>query len=427
MRINYFRNGIVMLMMCCFAACSSNNDSDQSNENSSKESKVINLLPETRSIELSTEQKAFVKKNNEFSFNLYRAINEADNKKSNITAPISVIYLMSMLNDGAAGVTSQEILKVLGFGDNNKQTINEYCKTLMEQSTSADPAVVLQTANAIVAKKDLRIEETYINDMQTFYQAEVTSLDFSTPSTIDYLNNWGNEKTGGAIPKIIDELDPETVMALMNAVYFNAKWTEKFDKDDTKDETFIKEDGSKVSLPMMHRKARAIYGSNDLYSALCLPFGSGSVWQMYILLPNNGKTVNDVIHNLSDETWLRDADIDEWTIDIKIPRFSTRSDYQLNDIMKELGIASVFDSRMADLSGISKDNSLYVSKMSQKATIDITEEGAKAASVSIAEMALGSPSVPSKTADFHCDRPFVYLIRESGSGAIFFIGTFRGE
>ena len=99
----------------------------------------------------------------------------------------------------------------------------------------------------------------------------------------------------------------------------------------------------------------------------------------------------------------------------------------MKDVISKLGISSIFDIDLADLSGISKDKKLYVNKIDQQAAIDVTEEGTKTSSVTIAKTNISSNLTSVQTADFHCDRPFVYLIREAGSGAIFFIGTFRGE
>ena len=421
------KTGFALFVLCGLMLSCSNSDDIEKSTELPRDSVVVNMLPNASFIKLSDEQKSFVKKNNDFSFNLYRAINESDNKKSNIISPISITYVLGMLNDGAMGATSQEITRALGFGENDKLSVNEFCKSLIEQASKADPAVTLQTANIVAANKLLTLEVPYINDMKHYYGAEVASLNFHEASSVDYLNKWCNEKSGGMIPMIAEEIAPETILALMNAAYFKATWKDKFDSGNTRDEVFTKEDGKNVVLPMMYRKARAIYGSNDTFSILCLPYGSAYVWEMYFLLPNAGKTVEDIIHNLNSESWIQSSNLDEYIVDVKIPRFSTRSAFQLKDVISKLGISSIFDIDLADLSGISKDKKLYVNKINQQAAIDVTEEGTKASSVTIAKANISNNLTPVQTADFHCDRPFVYLIREAGSGVIFFIGTFRGE
>lgn len=397
---------------------------DTSGKKTGPDSMVIDMLPKTQYIELTQEQKALVAKSNDFSFNLYRAIHAADNQKSNITSPLSVAYVLGMLNDGAAGNTAKEISQVLGFGA-TKQTINEYCKALIDQAPIADPSVILQIANIIAANQDVTLEKDFKNDMQNYYSAEVASLDFSKQSSVDYLNSWCKEKSGGMIPSIIDALSPEDLLVLMNAVYFKATWTEKFDEKETQEEVFTKADGSTIKLPMMHRNAQIRYCTNDVYTGIWLPFGSGDRWSMKVLLPEEGKTIDDIVRSLTGESWENNY----WQhaiVDIKMPRFSTKSDIMLNDMVSKLGAPSIFDPQKADFSLISKNQKqFYVSQMKQKAAIEVNEEGTKTTAVTVSMMT-GSNIVNGK-GEFHANRPFVYVIQEWSSGAIFFIGTFQGN
>ena len=397
---------------------------DTSGKKTGPDSMVIDMLPKTQYIELTQEQKALVAKSNDFSFNLYRAIHAADNQKSNITSPLSVAYVLGMLNDGAAGNTAKEISQVLGFGA-TKQTINEYCKALIDQAPMADPSVILQIANIVAANQDVTLEKDFKNDMQNYYSTEVASLDFSKQSSVDYLNTWCKEKSGGMIPSIIDALSPENLLVLMNAVYFKATWTEKFDEKDTKDEDFTKADGSTIKLPMMHRNAQIRYCTNDVYTGIWLPFGSGDRWSMKVLLPEEGKTIDDIVKSLTGESWENNL----WQhaiVDIKMPRFSTKSDIMLNDMVSKLGAPSIFDPQKADFSLISKNQKqFYVSQMKQKAAIEVNEEGTKTTAVTVSMMT-GSNIVNGK-GEFHANRPFMYVIQEWSSGAIFFIGTFQGN
>ena len=388
---------------------------------------VVQMLPTTRAIELTQEQKTFVVKNNDFSFNLYRAINEADSKSSNITSPLSVTYVLGMLNDGAAGQTAKELTQVLGFGDNNKQAVNEYCKSLIEQAPVADPSVILQIANIVAANENLTLKDAFCKDMKDYYSAEVASLDFSKASSVDYLNSWCKEKSGGMIPSIIESLSPQDLLVLMNAVYFNATWTEKFDAKDTKQEAFTMADGSKATLPMMHRKAEILYCESDLFTAINLPFGSGDRWNMRILLPAEGKTTSDVINGLNSDSWSK-AFWQRAQVDIKVPRFTTKSDITLNGMVAKLGAPSMFNPDVADFSLISKNRKdLFVSLLKQKAAIEVTEEGTKTAAVTVAMMCGANIYMIPDKGNFHADRPFVYIIQEASSGAIFFIGTFQGD
>ena len=227
------------------------------------------------------------------------------------------------------------------------------------------------------------------------------------------------------IPSIIDALSPENLLVLMNAVYFKATWTEKFDEKKTQEEVFTKADGSTIKLPMMHRKAQIRYCTNEVYTGIWLPFGSGDRWSMKVLLPEEGKTIDDIVKSLTGESWENNY----WQhaiVDIKMPRFSTKSDIMLNDMVSKLGVPSIFDPQKADFSLISKNQKqFYVSQMKQKAAIEVNEEGTKTTAVTVAMME-GSNIINGK-GEFHANRPFVYVIQEWSSGAIFFIGTFQGN
>ena len=442
--------GMVLLAMGLLTACSSGNEvvevPNQPNQEQPKpddpkeneedpetpepdDNMVVDMLPETRAIVLTEEQKEFAKKNNDFTFNLYRAINDAqEEKESNITSPLSVTYVMGMLNDGAAGKTEEEITNVLGFGDGNKAAINAYCQALIQQAPLADSSVTLQIANIVAANEDVVLEDTYKKNMNDYYEAEVASLDFSEPSSLDYLNDWCNEKSQGMIPKIIDQLNPEIKLVLMNAIYFKATWTEKFDEQDTKDETFTKADGTTATIPMMYRNALIQYGANDLFSSVSLPFGSGDKYRMYVLLPSEGKTVDDVVKVLNNDYWEKNRPSESAIVDLKLPRFKTNSDIRLNNLISQLGAPSMFDGEKADFAEISKNyKNLFVSLMKQKAAIEVSEEGTKASAVTVAMMESTAAPMDYKTVNFHANRPFVYLIQEWDTRAIFFIGSFQGE
>ena len=415
---------IVLISACvlgfAFSSCSSDD---------AEGGKVVDMMPQTRSIQLTQDQKELARKNNDFTFDLYRAINGVDEgKKSNITSPLSVTYVLGMLNDGAAGKTAEEIANVLGFGTGNRYTINAFCQALIQQAPLADPSVTLQISNVVATDEKVDLEDSYRRDMNDFYDAEVASLDFASPASLDYLNSWSNEKSDGMIPKIIDKLSPETKLVLMNAIFFKATWTSKFDEKDTKDEAFTRADSTTINIPMMHRNALIMYGENELFSSVCLPYGSGDKYRMYVLLPSEGKTVDDIVEVLTNEYWEQNKPCVSAVVDLKLPRFTTSSDILLNDIISQLGAPSMFDKNKADFSGISKNyKELCVSLMKQQAAIEVTEEGTKTSVVTIARGLESAVGPVKKDPLFHANRPFVYLIQEFETNVIFFIGAFQGN
>ena len=422
---------VVALMGC--SSDSTGNDRDDGEM-------VIDMLPETRSIVLTQEQRAFVGKNTDFSFDLFRAISQMPKgKKSSIISPISVTYVLGMLNDGAAGNTAKEISSVVGFGEGKTQAVNDFCKKLIDEAPKTDPSVTLEIANIVIGNdyRHVGFEPPYVRDMQDYYRAEITNLDFSQKTeTLAEVNGWCNDKTHGMIPEILNEseLKANALLLLMNAIYFKATWTEKFDPADTRDKTFTTADGKTQSLPMMHRKALAQYSENDVCTMLNLPYGSGDKWSMKVLLPREGKTVDDVIATLNAESWeaLR---FSGWNpvVDIEIPRFKTSFETDLIEPLSAMGAPTMFLPNSAEFPNICSNfkQGLYVGLMKQKAAIEVDEEGTKASAVTVAGLvdSAGGPWGIEKpmNVDFHANRPFVYVIQEASSGVIFFLGTYRGE
>ena len=390
---------------------------------------VIDMLPKTRSVELTQAQKEFVNKNNEFALNLYKAVCQGENAdKSIIVSPISATYLMGMLNDGAAGKTAEEITTALGFG--GKQSVNEFCKAMIEQIPEVDPSVSLTNANCVVVneRQNIELKDQFVSDISNYYKGEVMKLDFSSSNALKAVNDWSNRNTGGMIPKLMDQLNEDAALMLMNAISFKATWTEKFDEKDTQTETFTKEDGTTQSVQMMHRHAIARVGEETDCYTLLLPYGSGDKWGMTIFLPKEGKTVRDVINSLDMSKWLpyHYGSASPVDVDIKLPRFEGSYKADVKSALQKMGVESVFDEDKADLSLISENRNLYVYKITQTAAIEVNEEGTKASAVTVAGADIADVFLGEKVY-FYANTPFVYMIREASSGAVFFIGTYQGK
>ena len=373
-----------------------------------------------------------LKNNNDFACNLFRTINQQrDGDGSIIVSPISVSYMLGMLGQGAEGETRRQITDVLGLGNSVKE-INKYCKKIMDEAAHVDTTVTINIANCINVNlaKDIRLLPEYHADMQKYYKAQVDALDFTRNSSGDHINNWCKTHTSGMIPKILDQLDPEAVMYLLNAVYFKASWSEKFDPKNTRDKYFTKQDGSIVEHKMMHLKIKAAYGENDLCEMLSLPYGNGA-FSMNLLLPREGKTINNIIQSLSAQK-LEQQRMHEMTthkVDILIPRFTTESSTNLKNVLSTMGMPLAFgmDAEFPNMAQGHKYD-LYVSMMKQKARIEVNEKGTKAAAVTVAGLKRKSMSINEpRGVEFHATRPFVYYIVENSTGMIYFMGTYCGE
>jgi serpin B len=406
------------------------------------------MLPEAQPIQLTEEQQTFANDNNAFTLNFLKTVNEVDKTgKSFVYSPLSITYVLGMVNDAATGMTEKELEQVLGFHEGGIQAVNEYCKKMVDGLPKVDEKVTLNMANAIFLNKIYTLKEQFQKDMQTYYDAKAEALDFTDPQTLNHINGWCDEKTKGMIPTILDEVDPATVSYLLNAIYFKADWASKFDKKNTKEETFTTEDG-KTKLPLMHQNVLIQYMKNRLYSAVKIPYGNG-MWNMTVLLPEEGKTTDDVINSISAGSIdnggafceIEDGIATMYAnyfapheVDLKLPRFETNSDtdgldinHGLIGLLQKMGINLVFDPSLAVVPNMC-ERPVYISMMRQKAAIKVNEEGSEAAAVTIAGVKFGSAApVENPKATFHANRPFVYVIRVSSSGVILFVGRFTGK
>ena len=373
---------------------------------------------------LSDAQYDLVKRNNNFALNLF---SEMKGVGSNVVSPMSVTYLMAMLANGAEASTREEIMDAIGAKDFDIDEMNAFYAYLIRRAKTADKQTTLNIANYIALNKEFKLKKKFASTIADSYQGAVESLDFTNPESTKRINGWCSEHTNNMIPTIIDQVEPSAVAYILNAIYFNGTWTDKFDKNNTKKEQFNGYTRDIMYVDMMHRNAKYYYTSNDVYSAVTLPYGSGA-YSMTVILPNEGKFITDLTKTLNADTIasLR-RNMEECLVDLKLPRFTTEMKLPLKGIVAKLGAPSMFDATRADFSSFANGN-VYVSEMLQKAKIEVSEEGTKAAAVTMGMVKLTSmhPQEPRRV-DFHCDRPFVYMIQDNYTGAILFMGQFTGK
>lgn len=377
---------------------------------------------------LSDAQHEMVNNNNSFAFSLY---NKTMGMNSRVVSPLSVTYLMSMLANGADGETQQQILATLGWAGEgiqqpSLQDINDYSRMLIEKTERLDKAVTVEIANYVAVNKEFKLNSKFQKSVERDYKAGVESLNFTSPSTLKRINDWCNDRTHGMIPSIINELDPDAVSYLMNAIYFNGTWKDKFSKEETKQEMFRGYTRDIQYVDMMHRHGEYFYADGDGYSAVSIPYGNGA-FRMTVILPSEGSFLRDVMASMDGGKFQAlQRSMEKCNVDLKIPRFTTEVDLPLNDIISALGAPLIFSSQ-ADFSQFARGD-FYVSKMFQKAKIEVSEEGTKAAAVTAAIMMMSAVR-PEKMRNvvFHADSPFAYIISENSTGSIYFMGQYTGK
>ena len=395
---------------CMMAGCddSENNVSPEENER--------------KSVSLTRSEQELVTANNDFAFNLFRV---ADAQNSTILSPISITYVLGMLNNGAAGETQAQINKVLGFGETGAEGINAFCKKMLTEAPNLDKSTKVLISNTIYMNKGYELKPLFVSKANDCYHAEPETRNFADGKTLDVINQWASDHTEKMIEKVLDKdsFDPSAISYLLNAIYFKGAWTEKFDKENTRDEAFKMETGEEKQLPIMHQEQEFYYAEDDDCQVLRLPYGN-KAYSMTILLPKEGKTVRDLVKTLNKDTWERYQRIGSAIVDVKLPRFESNTDLTLDKIMATLGMPNAFNPNLAEFPEFCNVPT-YIDMMKQVARIKVNEEGTEAAAVTVIFVKLANAAP--RRVSFHATRPFLYIISEQSTGAIFFIGQFMGD
>ncbi len=368
-------------------------------------------------IVLKVELQKRINQDNAFALDLLKQTMTTSNEANVTVSPLSVSIALGMAWNGANGTTKSEMETALKMTGLSASQINEYYKVMLTELPVIDPTTKLSIANSIWYKKDFSVKPDFLTINKENFNAYIKELDFSQAWAKDTINNWCSAKTNGLIPTILDEIPANAIMYLVNAVYFKGIWSQKFDKKLTKEATFTNEAGKGVKVNMMHQQDTLGYASDELAQYVDLTYGN-KAFSMTIIVPENGKTVNDILKNLTVEKWNEKiANLQQREIILNLPRFKSENKFLLNDPLINMGMPTAFTGD-ANFSKIS-DANLMISRVLHKTYIAVDEDGTEAAAVTVIEIKETSmPIMP----EVSVDRPFVFAIREKSTGVILFIG-----
>jgi len=325
---------------------------------------------------------------------------------------------LGMAYNGASGSTREAMDSTLEFNGMDIQQVNESYRSLIDLLINLDPVVVFQIANSIWYRLGFEVEPDFLDVNRTYFDAEVSELDFSDPIAADIINSWVDENTNGKITEIIQPpIDPLTVMFLINAIYFYGDWTYQFNEDSTYDAMFDLPDGSQSPCQMMTQENNFKYIENDDFQAVDLPYGNG-LFSMTIFLPRSGVDIDALIDDLNQENWI--GWVNNFTEQqgiVHLPKFRFEWEDSLNNVLKALGMEIAFTGS-ADFTGIRKSGGIFISMVKHKTFIEVDEEGTEAAAVTIIEFreSIGQHF------NMMLDRPFIFMIRENHSQTVLFMG-----
>ena len=353
-----------------------------------------------------------------FGLKLFQTIIEQEPSANTLISPLSVGVALSMLYNGAEGVTQKELANLLEVMDSSIEEVNQSNKSLMETLENSDSEVVA-IANSIWTQSGFPIQSSFIQTNQNFYDAKIQELDFAQPQAIDTINSWVATNTQNKITQIIDNISPNQALFLINAVYFKGQWQNKFDPEQTTEQEFYLSNGSTIEHPMMSNFASYQYYENPTLQVINLPYGSGNLG-MNVYLPKENSNLNQFFSQLTQEnlnSWQQQMRFKEGNF--KMPRFDQEYEADLNSVLQQLGASSMFNSSQANFAALSEE-SVAVDTVKHKAVIEVNEEGTEAAATTSIGIRTTSVETPF---NMIVNRPFFYTIQDRETGAILFMGT----
>lgn len=364
---------------------------------------------------------AFKAAYNDFAAKLFTASAAQDRENNLLFSPLSAMIALAMTQNGAQGNTRAQMEALLG-GTLSVKDLNATLHTWTNSLTTRK-SVTLNTANSIWFKEDRLIpNQEFLQTTANHYDAQIYAAPFDE-QTVNDVNLWIDQQTEGLIPKMLEELDPLTVMLLINTLYLDAQWSDPYRDTQLEDGVFHGVDGD-ATVQMM-RSVESFYLSMEGAQGFRKQYEGG--FYFAAMLPDEDTDIDEFVASLTGEKLT--AFLSNKTradVHAKIPSFSYDCDLPLKDVLKPL-IPDAFDEKIADFSGLGKtvdENNIYIADVKQKTTITLDKNGTTASAATVVEMA-APEGIPDELPVYHItlDRPFVYAIVDAYTNLPIFIGV----
>jgi serpin B len=334
-----------------------------------------------------------------------------------------------MTLQGARGKTAAEMQRVLHLSGDATAAASTYVM-LLSALHDRSKAQTLTVANALWIDQNLQVKREFLNANRIGFGATAHTLDFRRDDVVGTVNKWVADNTNGMIKQILDRVDPHAVMLLTDAVYFKARWVQKFDAGSTFKDPFHIAGGKTIDTPMMHETEQLPVVNTASFEATRLRYVGGDS-AAYIILPDKAHRLDDVLSHMTsaDFDTLRDRlDSAPTTLTaLALPKLDTTAGGELGGTLGSMGMPVAFDPLRADFSGmatVTPDNNIYINRVVHKARLKVDERGTEAAAATVVETAMGAAFGPGHAPLlFTCDRPFAFVIVDTKTGALLFLAA----
>lgn len=345
---------------------------------------------------------------NGFGAKLLQKAGEERPGENILLSPLSAAYALGMTANGAKGRTLEQMEEVLGLPS---YRLNQAFGAYLQIAASKDDPLRLANSIWVNERESFHPNQDFLEQSAGQYQAQVYRGPFDE-KTLKQINAWVSARTEGRIPRMLEEFQDDDVMILLNALCFEAKWMEPYEKRQVREGEFITEAGETRQAQMMYSK-EFDYISMENAQGFCKPYQGGR-YAFAALLPDEGIAMGDFLAGLDGQSLFRALNgARNASVLTAIPQFSDRGDYQLQGMLQSMGMTDAFDGQTADFSGmgVSENGPLYIGQVRQKTFIEVDDQGTKAAASTLVDMKDGAAQGPiQEPYQVYLDRPFVYLL-----------------
>lgn len=366
---------------------------------------------------------------NAFGLALYALAAGGDRGANVVLSPTSIALALAMARAGARGDTAAEMDAVLRnlASDEHAAWVAALDAALASRtgrfrdSAGDEQQVTLRIANAPFGQRDYPLETAYLDALAARFAAGLRLVDYigATEEARRQINAWVADRTEDRIPELLvpGVLDQMTRLVLVNAIYLKAAWQTPFPEAATADGDFTRLDGTRVSVPLMRAFLDAAYADGDGWRAVELPYVGGKL-AMLVIVPDDLAAFEATLDGpaLAAVTGALDAA----HVRLALPKFGIETRAELGDLLGALGMPTAFDPNAADFSGITTAEQLYIAAVIHQANIDVDEKGTEAAAATA--IVMRATSVPARTVELTVDRPFLFALRDTETGAVVFMG-----
>jgi serine protease inhibitor len=333
-------------------------------------------------------------------------------------APLNLSLTLALAANGAESETRSEMLKILGYLNNDLSMANKFNKSLMKHLSETAEDVQVELAQSMWIDHKLTFKKRFLEMNSQFYQADLNYIDLQDPLAPDIINSWVYEKTHGKVFSMVDEVSQDVIIYLLNTIYFKGKWGVQFKEENTKKLEFEQGNGRKKELMFMKTRSENIqWLEGKGFTAVGLPYGEGE-FTMYYFLPDETSHIDLFLKKVNAQNWTK------WMADFKtqevvavVPRVNLNSDITFNDVLQNLGMKKPFTA--AAEFGSLCEGQAFITNVKQKTFLSVNEQGTEAAAAAEVVFKKGGCE------DIYLTRPFVYALMNNKTNTILLMGIYQ--